>query len=429
LFRLAAFAQEETPQPVDQSAATTPETDDSVQATQPNDANVRASTESGAAAEVASEATSASPTGTTTDSTSTPAAAETQSSAAAEQATLKPKEFQPLEEVRDEIRTRLARDRVNEQLTNLMSQLQSQVNAEYTGYVGRQWSVAETEGATPPAPPAALTNLAPLAAQLGLKHGTTGPLSWLDLRKTSVGGSGDVETRRELFRILFATDDLDLYQPIVSLDIDGNRYLAMKVSDSPGRIPTFEEKRDEVLKAWKLQKAAERAQKHAEQLAKEAQEAAKPLADFFADNQSIQVVRSDPFSRYTGGEVARDIQGQLRQNPFRLSEPDGVVAAGPEFMDKVFSLKDGEVGAVLNHDHSLAYVVRVAEHLLSPDALHDAYLTEAGNWPGIALMINDHARITSGLLAADLTTSRNLNWKRTPDQREQEGEAAATDAE
>jgi hypothetical protein len=72
----------------------------------------------------------------------------------------------------------------------------------------------------------------------------------------------------------------------------------------------------------------------------------------------------------------------------------------------------------LNHPHTTAYVVRIAEHLLPSDALHDAYLTEAGNWPGIGLMVNDHARITSSLLAADILKSRDLKWKRDPDQQQ-----------
>jgi hypothetical protein len=339
-----------------------------------------------------------------------------------------PKEFQPLDEVRDEIRTSLARERVREQLTDLMARLQSQLNAEFTGYFGMRLD-AESAGQAVPAPPAALADLAPLAAQHGLKHGQTGPMSWLEMRETPVGASGDIETGRELYRILFATDDLDPYKPISTQDLDGNRYLAMKTSDTPDRVPTLEEKRDEVVRAWKMQKAAERAQKHAEDLAKQAQEANKPLADFFAGNQSVQVVRTDPFSRYTGGTISRDFQGQLQQQPLRLSEPDGIVAAGPEFMDKVFALKDGEVGAVLNHDHSTAYVVRIAEHLQQTDALRDTYLTEAGNWPGIQLMNNDHLRITSSLLAADILKSRNLKWERDPDLEQPNGEEAPAEDE
>jgi hypothetical protein len=98
-------------------------------------------------------------------------------------------------------------------------------------------------------------------------------------------------------------------------------------------------------------------------------------------------------------------------------------------MDKVFSLKNGEVGAVLNHDHSTAYVVRIAEHLMPPDALHDAYLAEAGNWPGIGLMNNDHAQISSSLLAADILKSRNLRWERDPDQQEQVGDDGTAEGE
>jgi hypothetical protein len=84
---------------------------------------------------------------------------------------------------------------------------------------------------------------------------------------------------------------------------------------------------------------------------------------------------------------------------------------------------------VLNHDHSTAYVVRIAEHLQQTDALRDTYLTEAGNWPGIQLMNNDHLRITSSLLAADILKSRNLKWERDPDLEQPNGEEAPAEDE
>ena len=409
VFRMAAFVQEQASGNVD-TISTALTAGGTLPSTEQEAANTNSAT-----AQATGESEPASSTAPATSSQPAPGTTATAAAEATEQtAEEKPKEFQPLNDVRDEIRTRLARDRVNEQLTNLMGQLQSEVNAEFTSYFGLRLN-AESAGQALPAPPAALADLAPLAAKNGLKHGKTGSMSWLEMRETPVGASGDIETSRELFRILFATDELGLYQPILTQDLDGNRYLAMKVSDTPGRIPTLEEKRDEVVRAWKMQKAAERAQKHAEDLAKQAQEANKPLADFFAGNQTVQVVRTDPFSRYTGGAISRDFQGQFQQQPFRLSEPDGIVAAGTDFMDKVFSLKDGEVGAVLNHDHTTAYVVRIAEHMLPPDSLHDTYLTEASNWPGITLMNNDHARISASLLADDLLKSRELDWLRDPD--------------
>jgi hypothetical protein len=331
-----------------------------------------------------------------------------------------PKEFQPLEEVRDEIRRTLAVERARQQLDDLMNQLQVQVNGEFTKYFSERLA-AETEGREPPAPPKSLTDLAPLAAQHGLKHGSTGPMSWLEMRKTPVGASGDVETQAELFRILFATDDVEMYQPVSTEDIDGNRFLVMKMSDTPGRIPELAEVRDEVVRAWKLQKAAELAKKRAEELAKKAQEAKGPLSQALADNQSLEVIRTDPFSRYTGGDVVL-MGGQPQLQPFRLSEPTGIIAAGPEFMDVVFNLKEGEVGSVLNHDHSIAYVVRVVEHQQTPDALHDAYLAEANIWPGLGIMVNEHQQLGTQLLASDIFANRAVKWEREPDQQEQADE-------
>jgi hypothetical protein len=99
------------------------------------------------------------------------------------------------------------------------------------------------------------------------------------------------------------------------------------------------------------------------------------------------------------------------------------VAAGQDFMKVVFDLKEGEVGSVLNHDHSIAYVVRVAEHQQTPDALHDAYLAEANIWPGLRMMIDDHQRGIERLLATDIFTARALKWERNPDQPEEADES------
>jgi hypothetical protein len=78
-------------------------------------------------------------------------------------------------------------------------------------------------------------------------------------------------------------------------------------------------------------------------------------------------------------------------------------------------LNEGKVVSVLNHDHSIAYVVRVVEHQQTPDALHDAYLAEANIWPGLGIMLNEHQQLGTQLLAADIFASRAVNWERDPD--------------
>jgi hypothetical protein len=323
------------------------------------------------------------------------------------------KEFQPLDEVRDVIRRDLAERRAAEKLNDLVNEIASQLTAEFNPYLDQLFT-AQAEDRELPAPPAALADLAPLAKEHGLEHGRTGPLSLLELRDSPVGKSGSIETGITLWQNLFLTDDLELYEPITTADIIGNRYVALKTSDTPFRVPEFAEVKEQVKQAWKREKAAEFALKHAEAEAKKAEEAGTTLGEFFSADKGIEVVRTDPFSQYTGGDVAF-VGGQFQQQPLRLSEPDGVVAAGPEFLLKVFELKQGKVGAVLNHDQSIAYVIRIVEHMSSPEELHTAYLAEANTWPGLRLMVQGHARESAMSLVSDIALNVGLDWLRPAD--------------
>ena len=162
---------------------------------------------------------------------------------------------------------------------------------------------------------------------------------------------------RSLSRFSVATSSsISRFRPY---DLDANRYLAMKTQDIPGKVPTLDEVRGEVVRAWKLREAGKLALKRAEELAKKAQDAGGSLTDAIAGDESLKIVKTDPFAFFTIGNVSRDTQ---QVQSFRLSEPDGIVAAGPEFMEKVFALKEGEVAAAPNHDHSIAYVAKIAEH-------------------------------------------------------------------
>ena len=182
-----------------------------------------------------------------------------------------------------------------------------------------------------PAPPKSLTDFAAIAQKSGLKSGKTGPKSLLELRDLPVGKSSAIDANRTLLSMLFQGHDLEMYQPVKTVDIDGNRFIVMKIGDTPGKVPTLAEVKDEVVKAWKKQQAAELAKKHAEEFAKKAEEAKTPLASFFADNKSIKVVRTDPFSELTGGDVSM-VGGQIQQQPYRFSQPSEIVAAGPDFL-------------------------------------------------------------------------------------------------
>jgi len=426
VFQLAAFLQESTAPddaPPESPPATEPGTAEPAQPTpadQPSaegqpasEGTPDASADASATpADSAAPAESAAPAPAPAETSPAPAAEAPSSDAAnPADATTKPVEYQPLDEVRDQIRREIASQKTSEQLVALMDEIKGQLGKEFNEYFGAVLN-AEAKGNERPAPPAALADLQSIAAQHGLEAGETGLQSILDLRTSPVGESAEVGSDQSLLRAL-VTGELELYQPVLTRDLFANRYVVMKAEDVPGKIPALDEIRDEVVRAWKFSKAAELAKKDAEAKAKEAQEKGVSLSELFADNTKIAVVKTDPFSWYTGGAISR-ISGQ--QEPFRLSEPEGVVAAGPEFMQAVFDLTEGEVGAALNNDHTIAYVVRVADRQSTPEELRQAYLAEANVWDGLNIMTRSHAQNSTLALLSGMLSEAQVVWKRTPDQ-------------
>jgi hypothetical protein len=411
-FRLAAFLQEnETAQNATESSnETAPATSTETPAS--SDAPATETPAAPAVESSATPSTGSSPLlgGEGQGEGGNPAAAST-----TDPAPEKPKEYQPLEEVKDVIRRRLAEDRVHEQLSKKMDEVYSALDAEYTKYIGLKLD-ADAQKLAAPAAPAAIADLKPLAEKHGFTVTKTGPMPWLELRNAPVGKSGNASYTMPLSSILFGTRELELYEPVQTMDIDGNQYLAVKMSDVEGRVPELKEVRDEVVKAYKRQKAAEIALKDAEAQAKKAQESRSSLTDFFAEKPNVKVVKTDPFSQLTAG----DAPDQFGRQPLRFSQPEAIVAPGLDFLRKVFELKDGEVAAVLNNDQSIAYVVRVAEHLNSQEELRNAYLAEANTWNGLPALMNEHAQIARQMLFDDVIEQANLKWVRDPDPRQQD---------
>jgi len=163
-----------------------------------------------------------------------------------------------------------------------------------------------------------------------------------------------------------------------------------------------------------MQQAAKLALEHADEVAEKVQASGSWLGDYFAADKNVQVVRTDPFSWFTVGNVPqRSGMGET----FRMSQPDGIVALGPDFMREVFDLKGSDVGAVLNHDHTIAYVLRVVEHAESEDQLRQAFLSEANEWYGLQAMTQSHIQRAAQILINDfLQNVYHVDWKRKADE-------------
>lgn len=325
--------------------------------------------------------------------------------------------YQPLEKVRDQIRREIADIKVSERISKLMGQLENELDAKYANYLGSVLD-AEDEGEEPPPPPAGLADLSVIAKEHNLEYKKTAPISQLELASMPIGSTHRTEEAnvqpesRVRFRYLAFATDWEPYEPLSLQDTDNNRYLVMKTADIPGNVPTFDEIRDEVVTAWRRQKAAELALKHAEKEAKEA-ESVGSLEEFFASDENVKVTKSDFFSEITAGSVSRETN---MVQSFRLSQPEGIKHADYEMLSMIFDLAPGEVGAALNHDHSIAYLLRVVEHELTPAELQQAFLSEADSWYGYAAWLRFHLQQATSALLFEILESANVDWTRPADQ-------------
>lgn len=417
VFRPVAFLQEaegeadntaenaepaETESPAESAADAEAAANDEASAAEPPPAETPAPADAEAPA---TDSDAQPPAPETADAPAAPSADDAASDATAEP----PITYQPLDEVRDLIRRHIARQKVGEavatQMENLLGELSGEFNTHFSAVLEAQSKEEE-----PPAPQPELANLAPLAEKHGLTYEKLGPIAPLAFRDSPVGKSVNPENRMNLGYRLFVARDLEPYQPVLTADSE-SIYIVMMTGETPGRVPELKDIKDEVVHAWKMREAAKFALKDAEKLAKDANESGASLTDFFANKPDVKVVTTDPFSELTRG----DVPSQFDYQRFRLSQPDGLVAPGLDFFNEAFDLNVGEVGAALNHPHTVAYVIRMVEHQSSPEELRTAFLAEANTWDGLPAMMERHVIEAQNALVTDLAGGQ-LDWKRNPDQ-------------
>lgn len=312
-------------------------------------------------------------------------------------------EYVPLEEVKDTIRNKLARDKAVVEVRKVVDRVYAELDSEYKPY-SFEVVTANSEGKELPKPPAALTNLKERAAATGLASEETALLSQREMADTFVGKARDVQTDTQPVG-LTAFDDLNLYQPILTKDLDGNFYLVTKVEDAAEKIPTFDEAEDQLVKQFKEREAAKLALKEAEELAAAAEKSGDSLKAALA-GKPYEIVNTDFFSFLTFGTTANMQQG------VRLGDAPPLQAVGPDMMRKAFELKDKEVGAILNYDQSNAYVFRLDRRESTPEELHNLFLKEANNWYGGGIMMQGHISNQQNEILAEIVEKAGLDEER-----------------
>jgi hypothetical protein len=109
-------------------------------------------------------------------------------------------------------------------------------------------------------------------------------------------------------------------------------------------IPTFEEARAEIEKAWKLEQALALAKADAEKAAAESNSSGKKLAEIFGD----KATPTGQFPWFSAG-----------MGSFGYFTIPGVTSPGEEFMKTAFNLQPGKAAIAANDDRSQVYVIRM----------------------------------------------------------------------
>jgi hypothetical protein len=313
-------------------------------------------------------------------------------------------EFEPLENVRDEIRRKLAEVKAEEELQRIMAEAAAQLQAEYNRY-GTQVAAAIEKKQTPPEPPAKLADLKWLADQYGLTYEKTAPLTIRELFDTAVGKSVDAASERVTVTEA-AYRSLQLFEPLLATELVGDWYLVMKTEDAPQRIPPFKEIRDRVVQAWKRAEAAKLAEKKAKELAAEVTKAGAPFDQFFFAERGYEAIKPTAFFSWRSYPVGQAGAGV----PPSLSEVPELKNVGEDFMEAAFSLKGNEAAGLLNSDHSVAYVIRLDRKQYPDDELKQLFLREERGWLGQRDMLVEHYSVTNEAINKEIEERAGLEF-------------------
>jgi hypothetical protein len=219
-------------------------------------------------------------------------------------------------------------------------------------------------------------DVAKLADTHGLTYGKTGMVDAYSIQSMPIGRSflGDFRQSFPIGQVVF-NPRVRLRLPLQSMGFDGTQlvdFLFCKVEEEMPRVPAFDECRDEVEKAWKMSQARRLASDKANELASRlnATNDADPWPGLLDESLRKLVIKPPMFTWLQPPFRSGDLPG--------LSNIDGIVQPGPNFMERVFIGKIGQAVVALDEPQQKAWVIRILERGPSEEEL----LTKFQSSPG-----------------------------------------------
>ena len=316
--------------------------------------------------------------------------------------------FQPLEEVTEQIRQEISRQRATETIDAIFSALAADVNAYAEDRA--LWIARGKDGDKEPTPPDA-KKIAEKQSLVAVES------DWLTVNEAADGGGigssfefvPDPSSRfgirqQRWLEVMFGEGTISL-RPITSRDAEGNRYFSWKQDDQEERVPAFEEARDNVEKAWRIVEARPLALERATALVAKMNE--KGFMESLSKPELERVQEVGPFTWLTQGAAG------VNAAPV-LSSPQGLAMPGSAMMQKVFATAEGKSVAVFNEPKTICYVIGVLAFQPPEHELQDRFQGILGDQRRLSMVAQTaFAEIFMDWIAG-LEEDLELTWNRDP---------------
>jgi hypothetical protein len=306
----------------------------------------------------------------------------------------RPLKFKPLDDdLKNVIRESIIQDRVGKLMQDEIARAQEAMQR-----VGEKFAVSEDLNHLSDPTPKQLdelehrseTELRKVGESVGMKFGQTGLVSASELNELPGIGKayepGSMDPRRgsvtTIVEQAFANEAL--CQVFESELLASDKFLCWKIRDIARHVPKLADPgiREQVVAAWKRRESLPLAKKRAEELAARARTSDKDFGAALAGETvtgtpkglAVTTYESPEFSFYRASFANPGMFS--REAPVELGDPIVVNGAGRGFMKTIFEdLAEGDIGAAINNDASVYYVVKVVTRRPADrDAFKDAQI-------------------------------------------------------
>ena len=317
-------------------------------------------------------------------------------------------EYQPLEEVRDDIANTLARPKATDAIKAAIDEVNGEMKSYFEDYMF--WDTTpEGEKNDKPTPPDAKA----LAARLGMTTGEIPLITVFQAEEYELGRAFELDfSTGQIQRIPFTSmgfaPNLAMYDPqgISSADID-SQFIFWKTDMKEDFVPTLEEARPNIERHWKMKKAIDLARAEAQKVADSLNSGEQSLRTKFGEDSDKKITDTGQFTWMTFGATPTG------QGPPRLSFVEGVDFPGEDFMRDISKLDAGGVTVTNNYPETEVYVVYMKGITGNDDDLRTLFLNEGVKQPVLFMARQDAMRAAADWYMAK-EKEWGLDWERTP---------------